>query len=31
MYRSGIEFIEPSAPVQETIAALIEDLKSVQR
>lgn len=31
MYRSGIEFIEPSAPVQETISALIEDLKNVQQ
>jgi len=31
MYRSGIEFIEPSEPVQETINALVEELKSVQR
>ena len=31
MYRSGVEFIEPSAPVQETIAALVEGLRSVQR
>lgn len=31
MYRSGIEFIEPSGPVQETINALVEELKSVQR
>lgn len=31
MYRSGIEFIEPSTPVLETIAALIEELKSVKR
>jgi PilZ domain len=31
MYRSGIEFIEPSAPVQDTISALIDELKSVKR
>lgn len=31
MYRSGIEFIEPSPPVQETIASLLEELRSVQR
>jgi hypothetical protein len=31
MYHSGIEFIEPSEPVQGTIAALVEELKSVQK
>ena len=31
MYRSGIEFIEPTGPVQETIAALVEELKAVKR
>ena len=31
MYRSGIEFIEPSAPVLETIHGLVEELKSVKR
>lgn len=31
MYRSGIEFIEPSGPVQETITALIGEIKGVQR
>ena len=31
MYHSGIEFIEPSEPVQGTISALIEELKSVQK
>ena len=30
MYRSGIEFIEPSPPVLETIDALVEELKSVK-
>jgi PilZ domain len=31
MYRSGIEFIEPSQPVLETIHGLVEELKSVKR
>jgi hypothetical protein len=31
MYRSGIEFIEPSQPVLDTIHALVEELKSVKR
>jgi hypothetical protein len=31
MYLSGIEFIEPSGPVLETITALIEELKSLKR
>jgi hypothetical protein len=31
MYRSGIEFIEPSPPVIETIHGLVEELKSVKR
>jgi PilZ domain len=29
MYRSGVEFIELSTPVQETINALVEEIKSV--
>jgi hypothetical protein len=31
MYRSGIEFIEPSQPVLDTIHGLVEELKSVKR
>ena len=31
MYHSGIEFIEPSEPVQHAINALVDDLKSVQK
>jgi hypothetical protein len=31
MYRSGIEFIEPSEPVLEVIAALIDELKSLRK
>jgi hypothetical protein len=31
MYRSGIEFIEPSQPVYDTIHGLVEELKSVKR
>jgi hypothetical protein len=30
-YRTGIEFIEPSERVQETINALVDELKSVQK
>jgi hypothetical protein len=31
MYHSGIEFIEPSGPVQDTINALVDDLKGVKK
>jgi hypothetical protein len=31
MYRSGIEFIEPSAPVLQAITELVEELRGVQK
>jgi hypothetical protein len=31
MYRSGIEFIEPSEPVLQAITALVEELRGVQK
>lgn len=31
MYRSGIEFIEPSEPVHDTIKALVDELRGVQQ
>ena len=31
MYRSGIEFIEPSEPVLQAITELIEELRGVQK
>ena len=30
-YRSGIEFIEPSGPVRDTINALVDDLKGLKK
>ncbi|MCC7123807.1 MAG: PilZ domain-containing protein [Acidobacteria bacterium] len=31
MYLSGVEFIEPSGPVADTIAELVDDLKAYQK
>jgi hypothetical protein len=31
MYHSGVEFIEPSPPVLDVIAALVEELKGLKR